>query len=129
MNLFYTPKLFGFENQMNLRLERNHSDHMAFQQGMFVDQGARISEMGKQIGADTVARAGTFQDAMLHALDKVSAQNQFASNLHQAAITDPDSVSVHDITIAQAQANMSLNITRNVLNRLVQGWRDLINIR
>ena len=129
MTVFNTPKLFGFDNQMNLLLDRTHSEHMAFQQGMFVGQGSRISEMGKQIGADTVARAGTFQDAMLHALDKVSAQNQFASNLHQAAITDPDSVNAHDITIAQAQANMSLNITRNVLNRLVQGLRDIINIR
>ena len=129
MTVFYTPKLFGFENQMNLRLDRTHSDHMAFQQGMFVGQGSRITEMSKQIGADAVTRAGTFQDTMLQALDRVSAQNQFASNLHQAAIVDPDSVNVHDITIAQAQANMSLNITRNVLNRVVQGWRDLINIR
>jgi flagellar hook-basal body complex protein FliE len=38
-------------------------------------------------------------------------------------------VDVHDITTAQAKAALSLNIARNVLNRVVQGWRDLINTR
>jgi len=129
MTLFYTPRLQGFSSGMNLELSLTHPEHMPFNRDNFIGRGNLINEMSKQIGADVVARAGTFQDAMLHALDKVSAQNQFASNLHQAAITDPDSVNAHDITIAQAQANMSLNITRNVLNRLVQGWRDIINIR
>jgi flagellar hook-basal body complex protein FliE len=66
---------------------------------------------------------------MLQALDKVSGDQQFASVLAQQAVTDPESVDVHDITIAQAKADMSLNISRNVLSRLVQGWRDLINTR
>jgi flagellar hook-basal body complex protein FliE len=66
---------------------------------------------------------------MLGALHQVSAYQQFASSLNQAAIVDPDSVNVEDVTIAQAEAAMSLNIARTVLNRLVQSWRDLINIR
>ena len=129
MNVFYTPKLHGFSGNTNIELNLTHPDHMPFNRDSFLDRGSLINEMGRQIGADAVSRSGTFQEIMLSALDRVSAQNQFASNLHQAAITDPDSVNVHDITIAQAQANMSLNITRNVLNRMVQGWRDLINIR
>jgi flagellar hook-basal body complex protein FliE len=72
---------------------------------------------------------GTFEDAMLQALDKVSGRQHYASGLQQEAIINPDAVDVHDITIAQAQANMSLGITRNILSRLVQGWRDLINTR
>ncbi|MDR3337515.1 MAG: flagellar hook-basal body complex protein FliE [Treponema sp.] len=36
---------------------------------------------------------------------------------------------IHDVTIAQAEAAMSLNISRTILNRIVQGWRDLINTR
>jgi flagellar hook-basal body complex protein FliE len=66
---------------------------------------------------------------MLQALDQVSASDQFAGNLAQRAITEPDSVDIHDVTIAQAKASMSLDITRNVLSRLVQGWRDIINTR
>jgi flagellar hook-basal body complex protein FliE len=95
----------------------------------FLSQGSNIHELGTRIGADAVIRSGTFEEAMLGSLDKVSANQQFARSLAQAAIIDPDSVDVQDITIAQAQANMSLDITRNVLNRLVQSWRDLINTR
>jgi flagellar hook-basal body complex protein FliE len=45
------------------------------------------------------------------------------------AIINPGSVDIHDITIAQAEASMALGITRNILSRLVQSWRDLINTR
>ncbi|MDR3337817.1 MAG: flagellar hook-basal body complex protein FliE, partial [Treponema sp.] len=92
-------------------------------------QGALISELNGKIGAEAVVRAGTFDDAMLKAIDKVSASQQFASQLAQAAITEPGSVDIHDVTIAQAEAAMSLNISRTILNRIVQGWRDLINTR
>ena len=129
MTLFYTPRLQGFSSGMNLELSLTHPEHMPFNRDNFIGRGNLINEMSKQIGADAVSRTGTFQDVMLSALDRVSAMQQNASNMHQMAITDPDSVNVHDITIAQAQANMSLNITRNVLNRVVQGWRDVINTR
>jgi flagellar hook-basal body complex protein FliE len=85
--------------------------------------------MGDTIGAEAAIRAGAFEDTMLKALDRVSADQEFAGALVQAAITEPGSVDTHDITIAQAKANMSLNITRTVLNRIVQGWKDLINTR
>jgi flagellar hook-basal body complex protein FliE len=92
-------------------------------------EGSVIAALGNRIGTDAVTRSGTFEDTMLQALDKVSASQNFSSRLAQMAITDPDSVDVHDVTIAQAEASMSLNIARTVLNRLVQGWKDLINIR
>jgi len=125
----YRPELTGLGNVPDLNLKVTHSKHMASQSEDFLSEGSKISEMSNKIGAGAVTRSGTFEQAMLGALDKVSAYQQYASSLHQAAIIDPDSVDVHDITIAQAQANMSLNITRNVLSRLVQSWRDLINTR
>jgi flagellar hook-basal body complex protein FliE len=92
-------------------------------------RGALVAELGDRIGADAVVRAGSFESAMLRAIDQVSASGNFASALTEAAITDPDSIDPHDLTIAQAEAQMSLNITRTILNRIVQGWRDLINTR
>jgi len=83
----------------------------------------------QKIGAEGITRAGTFEKAMLEALDKVSSSQQFASELSKEALINPDSVDIHDVTVAQAEASMSLNITRNILSRLVQGWRDLINTR
>ena len=128
MNIF-RPELTGLGNMPDLDLKVTHSKHMASQTEDFLAEGGRITELSKKIGAGAVTRSGVFEEAMLGALDKVSAHQQFASNLHQAALIDPDSVDAHDVTIAQAYANTSLNITRNVLNRLVQSWRDLINTR
>ena len=128
MNI-YRPELTGLGNLPDLDLKVTHPKHMASRTEDFLAEGSKITELNKKIGAGAVTRSGTFEQAMLGALDKVSAYQQYASDLHQAAIIDPDSVDVHDITIAQAEANMSLNITRNVLSRLVQSWRDLINTR
>jgi flagellar hook-basal body complex protein FliE len=128
MNI-YRPELTGLGKTPDLPLKVTHPKHMASESADFLSEGSKITGTGKKIGADMVIRSGTFGEAMLGALDKVSAYQQFASNLAQAALLDPDSVNPEDVTIAQAEASMSLNITRNVLSRLVQSWRDLINTR
>ncbi|MCL2067453.1 MAG: flagellar hook-basal body complex protein FliE [Treponema sp.] len=111
----------------SMRLTR--AKHMEVPDSPYAGSGRNILALEEKIGAQHVTRAGTFEQAMLQALDSVSGAQQFASHLQTEAILNPDSVDAHDVTIAQAQANLSLSITRNVLNRLVQGWRDLINTR
>jgi flagellar hook-basal body complex protein FliE len=106
-----------------------HPKHFSVNPAVPGSIGKNIIELKGKTGADAVVRSGVFEQSMLEALDKVSGDQQRASSLAQQAITDPESVDIHDITIAQAKAEMSLNITRNVLSRLVQGWRDLINTR
>jgi len=108
---------------------RTHSKHMLSPDSPYFGSGNKIIALEKKIGAEHVTGAGTFEHAMLQALDKVSSAQQHVSELEKEAIINPDSVDIHDITIAQAEASMALNITRNVLNRLVQGWRDIINTR
>ena len=125
----HRPNLAGLGELPDLALKVTHPKHMASASEDFLAEGGRITELGKKIGAGAVTRSGVFEDAMLQALDKVSANQQFASNLSERAIIDPDSVNVEDVSIAMAEASMSLNITRNVLNRVVQGWRDVINTR
>jgi len=124
----FRPEL-NFGNTPYLPMSVTHENHMSVKKTEFSAMGNKITEIGKKIGADAVIRSGTFTESMLGALDKVSAYEQFASGLSQAALIDPDSVNVEDVTIAQAEAALSLNIARNVLNRLVQSWRDLINTR
>jgi flagellar hook-basal body complex protein FliE len=92
-------------------------------------RGEAISALGSLIGSDAAVRSGSFEDTMLKALDRISAEQQFSADLAQKAITDPDSMDPQDITIAQAKAGMSLNIARNILSRVVQGWKDIINTR
>ncbi|MDR2110585.1 MAG: flagellar hook-basal body complex protein FliE [Spirochaetaceae bacterium] len=106
-----------------------HPRHMVSLKQGYAASGRALSDLGEKIGAGAVVRSGAFEDAMLLALDRVSAYQQASSDLAQAAVTDPESVDIHDITVAEAKASMSLNIARTVLNRLVQGWKDLINTR
>jgi flagellar hook-basal body complex protein FliE len=129
----YKPELvYGDKVPMTI----THPRHMVPVKGNFSvggkvvnGQGALIAELSDKIGSEAVVRAGTFEDTMLRAVDKVSASQNFAATLAQTALTEPDSIDPHDLTIAQAEAQMSLSITRTVLNRIVQGWRDLINTR
>jgi flagellar hook-basal body complex protein FliE len=125
MNI-YQPELVSGDK---IPMAVTHPKHLISLKQGFVSSGQAITELEEKIGADAVIRSGTFESTMLRALDKVSGEQQFASNLAQAAITDPESVDPHDLTIAQAKAAMSLNIARTVLNRVVQGWKDIINTR
>ena len=108
---------------------RTHPKHMGPVDSPYAGSGKNMLALEKKIGAEGITRDGTFHQVMLQALDKVSGAQQFVSALEKEAIINPDSVDIHDITIAQAEASMALGITRNVLSRLVQGWRDLINTR
>jgi flagellar hook-basal body complex protein FliE len=91
--------------------------------------GSGIAAMGKIIGAPGAMRDGGFGDAMLKALDKVNTYQQHHFQITEQAILDPDSVNIEDITMAEARAGMSLNITRTILTRVVQAWKDIINTR
>jgi flagellar hook-basal body complex protein FliE len=129
----YKPELV---NGDKVPMAVTHPKHLVPADGSFVvggaiarGRGAVISELGAKIGSDAAIRSGSFEDAMLRALDRISAEQQFSADLAQKAVTDPDSMDPQDIAIAQAKAGMSLNIARNILNRVVQGWKDIINTR
>ena len=112
-----------------VQMKLTHPKHMLQPDSPYFGSGNKIIALEKTIGAGHVTGAGTFEHAMLQALDKVSGAHQYASNLGIEAIINPDSVDAHDVTIAQTEARMALNITQNILSRMVQGWRDLINTR
>jgi flagellar hook-basal body complex protein FliE len=133
MMQIYKPELAAGDK---VPLAITHPKHLVPSDGPFVvggrevpGRGSAISALGGMIGSDAAVRSGSFEDAMLHALDKISAEQQFSADLVQRAITDPQSMDPQDLTIAQAKAGMSLNIARNILSRVVQGWKDIINTR
>ena len=129
MTPIYRPELINVNSLRNFPLKISHPYHMVPNFVDILNQGKNIAELGGKIGSDMVTRSGTFSDSMLNALDQVSAYQQTASDMVQDAIINPDMYDPHDITIAQGLASMSLNMTRNILNRIVQSWRDLINTR
>lgn len=86
----------------------------------------------KHIGADARASADlpkSFGQLLFDSLNEVSDRQNAASDLAVQSIADPESVSPHDVTIAMAEANMSLSIAKNVMDRVIQGYRDLTNLR
>jgi len=109
--------------QPQLGLNVTHRNHITL--GGAAQAPARMSSATAALAG---SGPGSF-DSLLGSLDQVSGKQQSASALAQKAIIDPDSVDAHDISIAQAEAGMSLSIARNVLSRVVQGWKDIINTR
>ena len=75
------------------------------------------------------ATKATFQDAMIQAMEGINADQIRSSDLYQQMVTNPDSVDAHDVTLAGAQAQMSLNLAKSVVERGLQAYRDIINMR
>jgi flagellar hook-basal body complex protein FliE len=123
----YTPTLVtGDKIPMTVTNPR----HMVPQVGDFKASGSSLAALGDQVGAQGVLDgAGSFEKAMLQALDSVNSDQNQSTDLMQTMITDPESVDPHDVTIAMAKANLSLNIARTVLSRVVQDWKEIINTR
>jgi flagellar hook-basal body complex protein FliE len=85
---------------------------------------------GRPSGAEAgKAKGASFQDALLKAMDGVSASQNKSDDLLQRVVADPDSVDAQDVTIGMAEANMSLNLAKTILSRIVTAWKDVINTR
>jgi flagellar hook-basal body complex protein FliE len=70
-----------------------------------------------------------FGQMLLKALNQVNDSQVNAVDLAQKMITDPDSVNVHDVTIALAEANMTLSMTKAIVDRALAAYREIINVR
>jgi flagellar hook-basal body complex protein FliE len=75
------------------------------------------------------AAEGGFASLFLQALGQVNQQQLRAQDLSQALITDPESVDIHDVTIALAEANLSLSMAKAVIDRAIRAYREIVNIR
>jgi len=131
MKIFNSQAFIGASAAQNygITMNRTNARHMQMPDSPYFGNGNKSLTLRDTIGAQGITRAGVFEDAMLQALDKVSGAQLNASEKEKQAIIDPDSIDIHDVTMAQAEASMALGVTRNILSRLVQGWRDLINTR
>ncbi len=71
----------------------------------------------------------SFEDYLVQAFQSMNRQQLDVSALQQQVITDPESVDLHDVTIAMSKARMSLNLAQSVIDRLVQGWSEITTTR
>ena len=71
----------------------------------------------------------SFDQYILEAAEKVNARQMDVTSLQEQAITDPDSVDIHDITTAMAKAQMSLTLAKTVVDRVLSGWNEITTTR
>jgi len=90
---------------------------------------ADFSVAGLAAGKSGSTDGSSFEQALLKALDGVSASQAKSDDILTKMVVDPDSVDVQDVTIAMAEANMSLNLAKTILSRVVTAWKDVINTR
>jgi flagellar hook-basal body complex protein FliE len=70
-----------------------------------------------------------FGDVLLNAFNVINNQQHSAQELAQQMITDPDSVNVHDVTIAVAEANMALSLTKSIVDGALRAYKEIIQTR
>jgi len=71
----------------------------------------------------------TFADKMFEALHGVNKLQQETNDLSLKMVTDPDSIDAHDITIAIAKANSALQITKAVVDKAIQAYKEILSFR
>ena len=71
----------------------------------------------------------SFGDLLFGALGSVNDSQLKSMDLTQQMITNPDSVNVHDVTIALAEANLALSMTKAIVDRALAAYREIINVR
>jgi len=80
---------------------------------------------------DTAVRPETmsFEQTLLKAFDNVNQKQQRTTDLAEQMIIDPESLDAHDVTIAMAEANLSLKMAQSIIDRLVKGWNEITTSR
>jgi flagellar hook-basal body complex protein FliE len=72
---------------------------------------------------------GSFEGLLMRALNGVNDLSIEADSLGQQMIVNPDSVDTHDVTIAMAQANLAISLTKAVVDGALQAYSGIINMR
>ncbi len=79
--------------------------------------------------APTADPEASFGKLFFQSLGQVNDLQVRAQDLSQALITDPDSVDIHEVTVALAEANLALSMTKAVIDRAIRAYREIVNIR
>jgi flagellar hook-basal body complex protein FliE len=80
------------------------------------------------VQAPAVSEGGSFARLLTDGAQKVSDDAMNADNLvREFALSD--SVPVHQVTYALAQARLSLSLMMQVRNRLLEGYQQLMNMQ
>lgn len=70
-----------------------------------------------------------FGDALKASLDHVNQSQQKAEQMGQSFVMGDDKVSLSDVMISMQKANISLQTTVQVRNKLVAAYHDIMNMQ
>ncbi len=73
--------------------------------------------------------SSTFLNYLKNSISQTNNAIVEAELLQQQLVMDPDSTNIDDVTIAAKEAEIALNLTKTVINKLITGYKELINIR
>ena len=88
---------------------------------------SRAAAFAKQQEQETPT--ASFGELFIKAFDRVNESLKRSQSLSEAMITDPDSVDVHDLSIAMAEANLAISLTKNIVDRAVRAYREITAVR
>lgn len=71
----------------------------------------------------------SFSSVLTGKLEEVNDLTNTSMQLAQQFITDPDSVDVHDVTIAMGKANLAVSLTKSVVDGALKAYREIVNLR
>jgi flagellar hook-basal body complex protein FliE len=69
-----------------------------------------------------------FGKMFFSALNQVNDLQNRSMVMSEAMITDPESVDIHDITVALAEANLSLSMTKAIVDRAIRAYREILSV-
>lgn len=84
---------------------------------------------GKPIQAPEEDFVTGFAQALKKAFYRVNDLQRTSEDLTRQFAVRPNSVDIHDVTIAAEKARIALQFTKSIVERITQAYRELINIR
>ena len=76
-----------------------------------------------------VGQGSFFYDKVVNALDLVNDRVITSDKLTEELIARPNEVNIHDVSIAIQKAQISVDLTKNVIQRAVSSYQSIINLR
>ena len=113
----------------SIQMIRTESQHFGTGKIQPLTRTVGLESGYKTDAIETEGEKKSFQAYLMEAVNTVNNQQLDVANVQEKLITNPDSVDIHDVTIAMSKARMSLNLAQTVIDRLVSGWNEITTTR
>jgi flagellar hook-basal body complex protein FliE len=88
-----------------------------------------MDQLGRNVGKEKSGVEESFGEVLAKAFNNVNDKQLATTEMAEKMITEPDSVNVHDIMTAVAEANLSISMTKNIVDRAVRAYKEIIAVR